>query len=174
MIRSKLLFLLMLITCVVGVTSCERDDICPPGTPTTPELIIKFVDVDEPSESKQVIDLSIEADLSYIENDSTVVVMNRSTTDSISVPLNTNTNISRFILTRNTDNENFENTDEIEFTYQVVDEYVNRACSFKALFTDLSATRIAETPLSDNWIRSIIVDQPDVENEQITHVFILH
>jgi hypothetical protein len=149
------------------LNACERDDICPPTTPTTPRVIIEFFDVNASEENKTVTDLSYFAEGS---NDT----ISLGTTDSIALPLNTNANTSRFKLIRNFENEDFENTDEIEFDYQVDEVFINRSCGFKAVFSDLSATRIPENPLTNNWIRSISVEQIDVENEQVTHIFILH
>jgi hypothetical protein len=152
---------------LVTIVGCERDDICPPGTPTTPKLIIEFFDVEDSEENKSVVDLS------FVPGESTDTIP-LGNTDSIALPLDTNANSSRFKLIRNTGDTDFENTDEVEFIYQVNDIYINRACSFKAVYNDLSAIRIPETPLTNNWIRSIIVEQLDVEDEQVTHVSILH
>lgn len=152
------------------LNACEKDDICPPGTPTTPRLIIQFFDNEEPEENKAVVDLSF-----VVEGSTDTIALSTSgATDSIALPLNTNANTARFQLIRNTGDEQFENADEIEFDYQVDDIYINRSCGFKAIFSDLSATRIPENPITNNWIRSISVEQLDVKNEQITHVFILH
>jgi hypothetical protein len=153
---------------LIGITACERDDICPPTTPTTPRLVIQFLDVEDSAENKPV------PQLAYVAGDSQDTIVFGGQTDSITLPLNTNANTTKFKLIRNTGNEDFENADEIEFDYEVDDEYINRACSFKAVFLDLSATRIPENPLTNNWIRSISVEQLDVVNEQVTHVFILH
>lgn len=157
------------IVCVLIVffVSCERDDICPPTTSTTPFLIIEFFDVAEPDENKNV------RDLSYIaENSTDTILLNN--TDSIAIPLNTNQNETQFQLIRNTTNLNLRNVDTIRFIYGVNEEYVNRACGFKAIFRNISAIRTAENPVSNNWIRSVTTEQLNVENEQNTHVFILH
>ena len=67
--------------------SCERDDICPATTPTTPSLIVQFFDVSEPDENKAV------RGLSYItENSSDTISLGN--TDSIALPLNTNQNVT--------------------------------------------------------------------------------
>jgi len=165
--RLNLLFFACLIS-IISFISCERDDICPPTTLTTPKLVIEFFDVEDSTENKEVVDLS------YIPGDSNDTI-SLGRTDSIVLPLNTNENTSRFKLIRNTESEDFENVDEVEFIYEVNDEYINRACGFRAVFTDLSATRIPENPPINNWIRSLnVINPPDVINEQVTHVFILH
>ena len=167
MIIKKNTIFLLVFAIMALIIACERDDICPPGTPTTPKLIIEFFDVEDSEENKSVVDLS------YVPDGSTDTI-SIGTTDSIALPLNTNANTTNFKLIRNTGNTNFENSDEVEFIYQVNDVYINRACSFKAVYSELSAIRTPETPLTNNWIRSIIVEELDVENEQVTHVFILH
>lgn len=156
---------------IIGVLllsiSCERDDICPAATPTTPFLIVEFFDVAEPEENKTV------QGLSYIaENSNDTIFIG--TTDSIALPLNTNQNTTQFQLIRNTSNSNIINADAVEFIYEVNEVFINRACGFKAIFRDLSAIRTLEDPPSDNWIRSVLTEQLNVENEQNTHVSILH
>jgi hypothetical protein len=162
-IKKSVLILIVLI----GIVSCERDDICPPTTATTPFLIVAFYDVNDPEENKTV------QSLSYVMEGSTDTV-ELGTTDSILLPLNTNEISTRIQLISNTANANFTNGDFIRFDYQVDEVYINKACGFKANFSNLSATREVETPSSNNWIRSISVEQINVENEQNTHVFIFH
>jgi hypothetical protein len=147
--------------------SCERDDICPEATPTTPFLIIEFFDVSAPDENKNV------QGLSYIAEGREDTI-NLGITDSILIPLNTNLNSTTFTFIRNTDNEEFTNADDVEFIYEVNEVYINRSCGFKAVYRSLSAIRQIEDPPSDNWIRSVTVEQMNVENEQNTHVSILH
>jgi hypothetical protein len=148
--------------------SCERDDICPPSTPTTPLLIIEFFDFAEPDSNKNV------QGLSYIAEGSTDTIL-LNNTDSIAIPLNSNLNTTRYKFIRNTNNDNLENVDEVEFIYQVDDIYVNRSCGFKAVFRNISAIRQVEDPISNNWIRSVEnTEQIDVVNEQNTHILIFH
>lgn len=165
--RKRLSKYSLVVFALTILVSCERDDICPPSTPTTPFLIIEFFDVEESDENKSV------PELSYIaEGSSDTITLG--TTDSIALPLNTNLNRTKFQLIRNTDNPNFENADTVEFIYQTNDVFINRSCGFKATYTELSAIREAEDPLTNNWIRTVIVEQINVENEQNTHVSILH
>ncbi len=49
---KKIIAMLLLITTFY---SCERDDICPESTPTTPHLVISFFDVDDQDETLNVI-----------------------------------------------------------------------------------------------------------------------
>jgi hypothetical protein len=147
--------------------SCERDDICPASEPTTPFLVIEFFDNTEPEEN-----LNVQSFGYVVEGSTDTIVLG--TTDSIALPLDTNQNTTRIQFIRNTGNPNIRNSDTLEFIYQVNEVYVNRACGFKATYSNLSAIREIETPSTDNWIRSIIVEEINVENEQNTHVFIFH
>ncbi|RRO17208.1 DUF6452 family protein [Flavobacteriaceae bacterium 14752] len=167
MIKRFLKYLFFTVGIFLLFISCERDDICPASTPTTPFLIIEFFDVAEDDQNKNV------QGLSYIAENSTDTIA-LGTTDSIALPLNTNQNTTQFQLLSNTGDEEFENTDTITFIYEIGEVFVNRACGFKAVFRDLSAIRSIEDPASNNWIRSIRTEQLNVENEQNTHVFILH
>ena len=165
--KRFLKYCLFIVGMVFLLVSCERDDICPASTPTTPFLVIEFFDVAEPENNKTV------QGLSYIAGNS-VDTISIGNTDSIALPLNTNQNTTQYQLIRNSNNLNIRNIDTIQFIYEVGEVYVNRACGFKAVFRDLSAIRTAENPISNNWIRSISTEQLNVENEQNTHVFILH
>ena len=147
--------------------SCERDDICPAATPTTPFLIIEFFDVTAPDENKSV------QGLSYIA-EGTADTVEMGNVDSIAIPLNTNLNTTRYKFIKNTNDPNLINVDEVEFIYQLDDIYINRSCGFKAVYRNLSAIRQIEDPPSDNWIRSVNLEQMNVENEQNTHISILH
>ena len=50
--KTILLFILFLI---IGNYSCERDDICPESTPTTPSLIIDVFDFNSQEDKKKHI-----------------------------------------------------------------------------------------------------------------------
>lgn len=154
------------------INSCQRDDICPEATPITPRLVITFKDIDTPDDYKDVPLLSVRAatlneliDL----NESGDTIRN---IDSISIPLNPATALVDFIFTRNTNDGTNENEDNLQFSYTTQDEYINRACAFKANFLDLQFSFDGTNP--DNWIRNIQIIEPNVTNELTTHVTIFH
>ena len=165
--KNRLKKIMLIIAIGISFYACERDDICSGSTPTTPLLIIEFFDNTEPEENLEVQSLGY-----TIEGSTDVIVIG--TTDSIAIPLNTNSTNTKIQLISNAENSNFTNSDTVEFIYQVEEVYVSRACGFKANYSNLSAIREIEQPSTDNWIRSISVEQINVDNEDNTHVFIFH
>ena len=165
--KNRLKKIMLIIAIGISIYACERDDICSGSTPTTPLLIIEFFDNTEPEENLEVQSLGY-----TIEGSTDVIVIG--TTDSIAIPLNTNSTNTKIQLISNAENSNFTNSDTVEFIYQVEEVYVSRACGFKANYSNLSAIREIEQPSTDNWIRSISVEQINVDNEDNTHVFIFH
>lgn len=160
---------------ILSLWSCERDDICAATTATTPHLIIRFYNINENAETKTVrrMDVMAEGHSKYIVNDKT--------TDSIILPLKLDAldvlNTSRFVLTRDRDYdtdddpETVSNTDTIQVSYTPELIYVSRACGYKSVFNDLSATR--KTDLS-NWIIDIQVTKDTIKNENAAHINIYH
>lgn len=149
---------------------CERDDICPESTSTTPNLIIEFVDINNDSSPKTVNGLSVRAE--SIED---FVIFN-SDTDNLSLPLQFadegSITRTRFEFTKDSNETNTEpNTDIVELTYTPRFEYVSRACGYKAVFENIQITVIND---GDNWILNTEVLQSLVENENETHLAILH
>jgi hypothetical protein len=55
----KKILVLLLVVSVQLFSSCEKDDICDPNTPTTPRLIIDFYNIEDPTKTKNVTDLAI-------------------------------------------------------------------------------------------------------------------
>lgn len=161
----KKLVLLVFISLIIN--SCTKDDICSEGTPTTPFLIITFKNHNNPLFSKSVDSLTV---TTIIDNDS-IHVYRFVTTDSIAIPLNTGANFTDYLFVKDDNTENPGNTDNINFNYQRESVYINRACAFKAIYTQLSADLEIDT---DNWIDEVIVNKFIVENENETHVTIFH
>jgi hypothetical protein len=58
----KKILVLLLVVSVQLFSSCEKDDICDPNTPTTPRLIIDFYNIEDPTKTKNVTDLAIVGD----------------------------------------------------------------------------------------------------------------
>lgn len=165
--KKSLIFPILLIICCLHV-SCERDDICSEAFQATPRLIIEFYDINEPDLLKEVVDLSVFA----IEEEDTI---SYGTTNRIEVPLKTNQEFTRYAFIRQVDNEEFINVDEINFTYFTQDIYVNRACGYKTEFIDFQAIRLIEDDPTNNWMRSLNVQQTLIDNDQEEpHLYIFH
>ena len=152
--------------------SCEKDDICGEGTPTTPQLIVRFYDANAPEETKPVTDMLV-----YGLNDlSETVFFNSialSTTDSITVPLRTGSDVTRLVFHKDLDTSDFQtgNLDVIATNYEREDVYVSRACGFKTIFNNFQ-TNLEIDP--NNWIVSVEIVVTTVENQTSAHVKIYH
>jgi hypothetical protein len=163
-------------------SSCEPDDICDPTTPTTPRMLIKFYNISNPSEQKNVIDLKVIG-----EGMTQGVILNPTGIDdakylangnSILLPLKTDADVVKykFILHYGNKNPLLVNEDNLEFKYTRENIYVSRACGFKTIFNlDQSNPFILtdSTPADEKWIQYVIVAQLNItsENETIIKIF---
>ena len=158
---QKWLFLAVFILITLG---CQKDDICPEGTETTPLLVIEFYDTLDPTRPKAVPNLTVRA--SGMEE----AFLGPATVNSVSIPLRTDENFTEYIFTYNTGG-NEENQDTVSFTYSPDTEYLNRACGFKINYSSLD---VALSNDDDNWILSETVNQESVENETEAHIYFTH
>src|SRR5690606_30250630 len=112
-------------------SGCEKDDICSESTPTTPNMVIDFYEYLNPSVEKTFLKLEI----IEIENPETILVFENA--NSIKLPLRTNAEVStyKFILTYTNINTLVTNEDLLEFHYTTEQNYMRRACGYKADFT---------------------------------------
>ena len=179
---KKIIVLLLLIT---AFYSCERDDICPASTPTTPHLYIKFFDVNETDEIKKITKLLIQG----LDNDNNGLELYNyvSLADSIGLPLRTIDNdddplngiTTKFLLHKNyeiDDNDSIlGNPDIISINYTTEDVYVSRACGYKTIFIDVEIELEVDVD-NDNWIESIQkIEEPlIIVDETVSHVKITH
>jgi hypothetical protein len=159
----KQLFLLLLLS--VFFSSCEKDDICDANTPTTPKVVFEFYDVANPTTLKNVTNLGVIAP--GFTNGFGFTAKSK-----IKVPLKTfqDTSILYFIKNGSIDPTTDDNLDEITFNYSRKTVFVSRACGYKTLFTLNTTNPITVTPDSNNWIQNVIVSQPNIENEDETHI----
>jgi hypothetical protein len=155
----------LLLVLSIFFSSCEKDDICDANTPTTPKVVIEFYDVANPTTLKNVTNLGVIAPGFTNGFEFTA-------TSKIKVPLKTfeDTSILHFIQNGSIDPTTDDNLDEITFNYSRKTVFVSRACGFKTLFTLNTTNPITVTPDSNNWIQSVIVSQPNIENEDETHI----
>ncbi len=159
-----------LVVFFVGLTlGCTRDDICPAETPTTPLLIVKFLDFADGEASKSVTGLRV-----VDATDNTIELISTTTTDSIAIPLRNFSNGTsfNFIVNAGSEDEDEINADEFNLNYTTRDIYLNRACGFITNYDDLTAQIVNEG--GTNWMISFEVLTPSVENQDETHITIFH
>jgi len=144
--------------------SCEKDDICLSDTPSSPRLIVKMVDKDDPTKYKLANDLLIKV----VDNDS----INIKSSDSIILNLNPYKNYTQFEFILNQGSEN-ENIDTIQINYSLNNIYIDRACGYKTsfIFNSNALTLINE---KNNWIESYLILKDTIINEEQAHMAILH
>ncbi len=162
---------LLLLLIVFSFPSCEKDDICDEKTSTTPRLIIDFYNVTIPTDKKTVTNLAV-----FSENVTDSITFDGVST--IQLPLKINTTSTKFRLVLNNGNVNplLINEDVLEFNYTTKTVYVSRACGFKSIFTldNTNPYILTDNPIPDLlWIQSIEVLQPNILDENETHLKIL-
>lgn len=176
----KKITLLLLVFCC-SFSSCEKDDICDANTPTTPRMVIKFFDINNPTVEKSVTNLKVigqgmteglvfnptaSGEAKFLAN-----------TSKISIPLKTNatTTTFSFILNSGSTNTALINTDVIKFNYTTSEVYVSRACGFKTLFEMNANPPFEHTdgPTSDTkWMKVVQLQKTNINNENETHLSI--
>ena len=148
---------------------CEKDDICVDGD--TPLLIIRFYDAANPTEFKQVTNLRV---LGVGQATPVNTFSDRTSIDSIGIPLRVNQNSTGFALIFDSADDNdveAGNTDILTFNYTTQEVFVSRACGFVANYEELTEDLVADT---DNWIQSIEIVSPLIQTQDSAHVKIFH
>ncbi len=163
---KKIVFITLSLLLAVSFWNCEKDDICPEGTPVTPRLNIEFYDAANPTVLKNVSNLKVMAP------NSTDNRFSFNNVSKIEVPLETSANVTTLNFIQNGSNTDTsdDNLDALTFNYQSTDEYISRACGFKTLFYLNTTNPVEVTNDGSNWIQDIIVNQPNIVNENEVHV----
>ena len=164
---SKIAALLLILAISLG--ACERDDICIEDT--TPQLIIRFYDKDDPERLKAVQNLTvmIQGIDGELENETIT-----SSTDSIAIPIRVDENTTRYLMSiPGETTEDPANEDLLELTYSQEDQFVSRSCGYKAIFLDARSSLVTD---DGNWIDQVInsTSPLDITNENQAHVKIYH
>lgn len=153
---------------LLALGACERDDICAASTPTTPLLVIAFFDADNRTQSKPV-NLAVVA----VGGDDTIHIANDTL---IRIPLRTDTTSTSFIFIKNPgipDAEEDPNTpDRVNFSYNLNEVYIDRACGFKVTYDALTAQASGEG--DGRWITDISINNSTIDNDSIYQVSIIH
>ena len=172
----KKLFLIMIVT--TTIYNCESDDICPESTLTTPRMIITFYDANNPEERKNVESLGV-----YIVKNSEFILINEINginTDSIAIPLRDDESVSNFKFCKNFSEDitvipsGLPNHFYVD--YEINERFISRACGFINNYNLSLALPYdpLNTPSPTNWISDVIILNDSVNNENQSHVKILH
>ena len=159
--------------------SCESDDICDAGTPTTPRIVIEFYNFNNPAQLRPVTNLKIMGEgvtdgivLTPIANPITDRFFFNGTKVQIPLKINQDTTTFDFILNAKAASPI---TDRLKITYSRTTEYVSRACGFRTFFNfnnnpnSFVVNNITGT-LSGNWIRDVQILKQNINDETTTHV----
>ncbi len=166
--KYKLILTLLLLACLNF--GCEKDDICAEEV-TTPQLVISFINITDRASLKPVNNLEVRG---IVLTDSLAVFNGVST---ISIPLKTGADFTEYSFELFSNNPEIANTDIIRFNYIRNEVFVSRACGFKTIFTleENSAFLLTDAEPADTyWIKEITVNQPNIINEDETHVNIYY
>lgn len=161
---------ILIVLSLIVTASCEKDDICVEGD--TPLLVIEFYDSSDNTSLKDVTTLRIVG----LEQSFTVnTVIDRTTVNTISIPLKTNLDTTSFILISNSasteDGTETGNIDTVNFSYNRLEDFLSRGCGFVVNYENLNANI---TPDTNNWIQDIEIIRSQVINSDSTHVKIFH
>ena len=164
MIKKEFNLIIFSLIFFLFYNSCEKDDICLSDTPSSPRLIVRMVDKDDPTLYKLANDLLIKV----VDNDS----INIKSSDSIILNLNPYKNYTQFEFILNQGSEN-ENIDTLQINYSLNNIYIDRACGYKTsfIFNSNALTLINE---KNNWIESYLILKDTIINEEQAHMAILH
>lgn len=164
----QMAFLLLVLALLAG-SGCEKDDICVDGD--TPLLVVTFYDIENPGEAKAVNRLRAVG----LGNGTPVTSFpDRSTRDSIGIPLRIDSGQTGFVLIQNSEDEegaDVGNRDTLYFDYEIREEFVSRACGFVGQFDNLEVLLQSD---ASNWIDSVTVISTTVENSLSAHVSVYH
>ncbi|WP_378175883.1 DUF6452 family protein [Aquimarina sp. SS2-1] len=168
---KTLAILICSFTVIYLCASCQRDDLCAEDTPTTPFLIIKFIDDETVSDIKRPVDLEVKT----TDPEITRSVPDVSSRDSILIPLRTGAQLTEFEFIINSSSQNTElvNSDIVSFQYTPVEEYVSSACGFRVTYSGLTQT-LTQEENNGNWIKRIRIEEDNVTDETAAHVLIFH
>jgi hypothetical protein len=99
-------------------------------------------------------------------------ILTQSNGDSIPLPLNTQEKVTQFEFILNEGNDN-ENIDTLQINYQRIDQFINRACGYRANFI-LQQPSITLLNPGNDWIKGYIILKDTITDEKAAHLGILY
>jgi len=162
---SFMLFFVILL----ATFSCEKDDICVDGD--TPLLIVLFYNASDSSALKSVNSLRI---IGIGNGDPVDTFTDRSSADSVGIPLRANEAATSFQIILNSAGEDGSETGNIDtllFNYETKEVFISRACGFVANYDSLTDSFLPDT---QPWIQGIEIVNSSVTSQASAHVKIYH
>ena len=145
--------------------NCEKDDICIQDIQETPDLILLMLDSEDNNTRQSPLGFRIRA--IGTEN-----ILPQSNDDSIPLHLNTQEKVTQFEFILNEGNDN-QNIDTLQINYQRIDQYINRACGYRANFI-LQQPSITLLNPGNDWIKGYIILKDTITDEKAAHLGILY
>lgn len=159
---KKLKIPLIILLGILSFSACEKDDICIDAD--TPRLIIRFYDIADTTEFKDVANMVVRGLLPSGAQDT----IPNTALDSIVLPLRVDVPSTSFTISRRTDTINI---DTITFDYERREIYQSRACGYIVNYDSLRANVVQDDSV---WIQETRITTPLVENTASAHVKIFH
>ncbi|TRZ43772.1 hypothetical protein DMZ48_10225 [Robertkochia solimangrovi] len=157
------------------ISACEKDDICPPGSGTTPLLVVGFYDIQDQETEKSVVRLRV---VGEGQDDPVNTFTDRSSVSEISLPLKSFENSTTFaVISDSADDDNgveTGNIDSIRFDYNVQEKYISRGCGYSVTYTLQEVTLNPGGSDDDEWIVSYELPVRDITPLDTIHVKIYH
>ncbi|WP_417364331.1 DUF6452 family protein [Galbibacter sp.] len=189
---KKVLALLFIISASLAFfSSCEKDDICPGDTLTTPVLKLGFYNISAQDRFKSVAKLrviGINEDGS--QRDTLNTFPDRTSRTEISIPLRSSQSYTSFLFIKNSSDridtldsgelETVElgNIDTLRFNYTRQEEFISRGCGYAVRITELGYNLNPDytdtVPNNQEWITSVFVQDPNLQHQDTVHVKIYH
>jgi Family of unknown function (DUF6452) len=157
--------IIMLLCLVIALSGCEKDDIC--VDETTPQLVIEFYDISNPAVLKNVVNLEVTGDGMTDSLDTFNGV------STISLPLKTNEDVTRYHLLLNSTSSTASNEDILEFNYTRQNVFVSRACGYKTVFelNTSNGFNYTDATITDGlWIQDTNLQTNSIVTEDEVHL----
>lgn len=152
-------------------SACEKDDICDATTTTTPDLVIDFYNILNPTQKKSFASLKI------IENgneNAKAIVFGNVNQVIVPLKLDKNTTSFKFILNGNDTNLTDDETDIVIVNYSRSNTFVSRACGYKTTFLLNDTAGFVRndevTPALNYWIKNFEILNKNIDNKNEIHV----
>ena len=162
---NKLKIVIIIFLGILSFSACEKDDICIDAD--TPNLVIRFYDVLDTTEFKDVQNLIVRGLLPEGEQDT----LDNAALDSIVLPLRVDATSTSFTMSRQLSIDDI-NVDTLTFNYEVQEIYQSRACCYTVTYQGLEIS--TQEPADSLWVQDFTIVTPNIENTASAHVKIFH